>query len=122
MSENAAQNVTNLFSFAKNMRNDAKAKTLQIHHQQIQNLGRCQIRTKITCSWCGFVLVVFLGFAKERVGGCPNNPDAAIREKVSKKAMVVTGSLNQPALLTSSRATLPRKSSTCESTYNPQRC
>ena len=68
MSENAAQNVTNLFSFAKNMRNDAKAKTLQIHHQQIRNLGRCQIITKITCSWCGFVLVVFLGFAEERVG------------------------------------------------------
>ena len=85
-------------------------------------INKYEIRTKITCSWCGFVLVVFRGFVEELVGGCPNNPDAAIREKVSKKAMVVTGSLNQPALLTSSRATLPRKSSTCESTCNPQRC
>ena len=97
------------------------------HYKFILNkyeiLGSVKSKPKsCRCSWCGFVLVVFRGFAEELVGGCPNNPDAAIREKVSKKAMVVTGSLNQPALLTSSRATLSRKSSTCESTCNPQRC
>ena len=36
-------------------------------------------------------------------GGCPNNPDDAIRVKVGKKAMVVTG---YPALLTSSNPSL----------------
>ena len=115
MSENAAQNVTNLFSFAKNMRNDAKAKTLQIHHQQIRNQNQNHVFLVWICFGC-------FPWICRGAGGCPNNPDAAIREKVSKKAMVVTGSLNQPALLTSSRATLPRKFSTSESTYNLQGC
>ena len=62
-----AKNVTSLV-LRQNIINDPKDTTLQIHPQQIRNLGRCQIRTKITCSWCGFVLVVFRGLPEQRVG------------------------------------------------------
>ena len=85
-------------------------------------LGGVKSETKITYVFLVWICFGCFPWICRGAGGCPNNPDAAIREKVSKKAMVVTGSLNQPALLTSSRATLSRKSSTCESTCNPQRC
>ena len=103
-----AKNVTSLV-LRQNIKNDPKDTTLQIHPQQIRNLGQCQIKTKITYVFLVWICFGCFPWICRGAGGCPNNPDAAIREKVSKKAMVVTGSLNQPALLTSSRATLPRK-------------
>ena len=57
---------------------------LQQTYLQISNSNGCK-------EWV-VELDLFWLFSLHLQGGCPNNPDDAIRAKVSKKVMVVTGS------------------------------
>ena len=53
---------------------------------------KSQIQTDVKIKEWVVELDLFWLFSLHLQGGCPNNPDDAIRAKVSKKVMVVTGS------------------------------